>query len=47
MKATIERMIREIEAYLAIPMRHAESFWENEERLYLIGLLEQLKEKPA
>ena len=47
MKATIERMVREIEAFLATPMHNAESFWENDERLFLVELLAQLKEKQA
>jgi hypothetical protein len=41
--ATILRMIGEIEAYLSLPMRDAESFWEREERQSLQELLTQLK----
>jgi hypothetical protein len=45
--ATIVRMIREIEAYLAVPMKDAQSFWENEERRSLHELLEGLKAEKA
>lgn len=41
--ASIDRMIAEIEAYMALPMKDAESFWEEEERRSLHELLEQLK----
>ena len=43
----IDRMIAEIEAYLAFPMKDAESFWEQEERRSLHELLEQLKERKS
>jgi hypothetical protein len=42
-----DRMIAEIESYLAIPMKDAESFWEQEERRSLDELLEQLKERKS
>lgn len=42
---TIDRMIAEIEAYLTLPLKNAESFWENEERRSLRGLLEELKDR--
>lgn len=45
--ASIDRMIAEIEAYLATPMKDAESFWEQEERRSLHELLEQLKQKTS
>ncbi len=45
--ASIDRMIAEIEAYLASPMRDAWSSWEQEERGFLHELLEQLKEKKS
>lgn len=43
--ASIDRMIAEIEAYLASPMKDTESYWEKEERRSLHELLEQLKER--
>ena len=43
--SSIDRMITEIESYLAFPMKDAESFWEQEERRSLHELLEQLKER--
>jgi hypothetical protein len=43
--ASIDRMIAEIEAYLASPMKDAGSFWDQEERRSLHELLEQLKER--
>ncbi len=45
--ATIDRMIAEIESYLATPMKDAEAFWEQEERRSLHELLEQLKERKS
>jgi hypothetical protein len=45
--ATIDRIIREIEAYLATPMKDERSFWETEERRSLHELLEQLKVEKA
>jgi hypothetical protein len=42
---SIDRMIAEIENYLACPMKDTESFWEQEERRSLHELLEQLKQK--
>jgi hypothetical protein len=45
--ANIDRMIAEIENYLAFPMKDAESFWEQEERRSLHELLEQLKREKA
>jgi hypothetical protein len=44
---SIDRMIAEIEAYLATPMKDAESFWEHKARCFLHGLLEQLKQAEA
>ena len=43
--ASIDRMIAEIEEYLAIPMKDAGSFWEQEERRSLQEILEQLKDR--
>lgn len=43
--ASIDRMIAEIEVYLATPMRDAGSVWELEERRSLQELLEQLKDR--
>ena len=43
--ASIDRMIAEIEAYLAIPMKDAGSFWEQVERRSLQEILEQLKDR--
>jgi hypothetical protein len=43
--ASIDRMIAEIEAYLATPMKDAESFWEQEERRSLQEILDQLKDR--
>lgn len=43
--ASIDRMIAEIEAYLATPMKDAEPFWEQDERRWLQELLEQLKDR--
>ena len=45
--ASIDRMIAEIEAYLATPMKDAESFWEQKERCWLHAILEQLKQEKA
>ncbi len=42
---SIDRMIAEIETYLASAMKDAESFWVQEERRSLHELLEHLKEK--
>ena len=39
----LSRMIGEIESYLSSPMRDAEDWWEQEERLTLCDLLAQLK----
>jgi hypothetical protein len=44
---TIDRMIAEIESYLAHPMKDAVSFWEQDERRSLHELLEQLKQEKA
>jgi len=44
---SIDRMIAEIEAYLACPMKDAQSFWECEERRSLHELLAQLKREKA
>ncbi len=41
--AKIDRMIAEIETYLAVPPKDAESFWESEERRFLRSLLGELK----
>jgi hypothetical protein len=38
----LSRIIDEIQAYLASPMRDAEDWWEQEERLTLCDLLAQL-----
>jgi hypothetical protein len=43
--ASIDRMIAEIEACLALPMKSAESFWEQKARCFLRGLLAQLKQE--
>ena len=43
--ACIDRMIAEIEAYLATPMRDAESFWEQEERRSLQEILQRLTDR--
>jgi hypothetical protein len=45
--ASIDRMIAEIESYLATPMKDAGSFWEQEEWRSLHELLEQLKREKA
>lgn len=44
---SIDRMMAEIEAYLASPMKDAESIWEQEERRLLHELLEQLKREKS
>jgi hypothetical protein len=45
--ASIDRMIAEIESYLAFPMKDTESEWEQEERRSLHEILEQLKQEKA
>jgi hypothetical protein len=44
---SIDRMITEIENYLATPMNDAQSVWEQDERRSLHELLEQLKRDKA
>lgn len=43
--ASIDRMIAEIEVYLATPMRDGASFWAQEERRSLQEILQQLKDR--
>jgi hypothetical protein len=45
--ANIDRMIAEIESFLALPMKDAESVWEQFERGSLQALLDQLKREKA
>jgi hypothetical protein len=45
--SSIERMIAEIENYLACPMKDAESRWEQDERNSLYEILERLKREKA
>ncbi len=47
MSSIIDRMIAEIENYLACPMKDAESTWEQDERRSLHEILEQLKREKA
>jgi hypothetical protein len=43
----IDRMIAEIQSFLALPLKDSESFWEKEERRSLRELLEHLKQQKA
>ena len=45
--ASIDRMIAEIDSFLAFPVTDAGSFWEQEERRALRDLLERMREEKA